>query len=453
MPKRGDCRRGRPRRRGGGALAAVACAMVLNGCGLVLPDRIHYEWDPTAVAPCDGCAPGAPPPNMVAMAMSGGGSRAAVFSAAVMKQLAARGLDERITHISSVSGGGFASSYYVTRPPTRCGGDQACLARYFDDYLAAMRSDYFSATLLNQIVNPNRITSPTRRVVSLQEALDDRYLSGVRFGELPPAPVLLVNAASYDDGRRFVFSNLTFDESRRDSEMLTQNWLRTSSFSMPGCARPTPADMPVSLAVSASAAFPPLLGPVNLQAPRSCQDPTPQYWHLGDGGIYDNAGVDTVRELIERRVAERRLRRALVFVADAGRMRDAEISRSQRDLSVYTNATGAVVEVAQARGAGYSELYWRRKSRTLGVPIDTISFRYTDTRVRDWPDSCDFGGRRGAEIARHIADIPTDLEITECDADLIEAAAAEIVPRRLAEHRAALRRHGLAPGQPLAALN
>ncbi|MCA8930952.1 MAG: patatin-like phospholipase family protein, partial [Rhodospirillaceae bacterium] len=118
-------------------IAVAAVAVSLSGCGFFLPDRIHYQWQPgTDPALPDGAAEAggdAGGDAMIGLALSGGGSRAALFAAAVLEQLAEAGLALQITHISSVSGGGFAAAYFATHPlAAACpGGDRACQRRYF----------------------------------------------------------------------------------------------------------------------------------------------------------------------------------------------------------------------------------------------------------------------------------------------------------------------------------
>lgn len=436
-----------------GVMAMVAAT---TGCGFILPDRIHYEWQPDVTVPCVDCGVTPATDAMVGLALSGGGSRAAVFSAAVLAALTEHGLAGRITHISSVSGGGFAASYYATHPPAaHCDPDSAntdaCLQAYFSAFDATMREDFTTAMVLNQIVSPGRITSPTRRATSLQEAFDSSFLNGATFGDLPSSPILLLNAASYDDGRRFVFSNAILDENRPEIAPLSEHALRWSSFSRADCPQPTPADLPLSLAVVASAAFPPVIGPVTVQATRSCADATPQYWHLGDGGIIDNTGADTLRELVVRGVHDEQLTSALIFVADSGARSDPEVSLSTADLSIFTSNPGAVVDVAQARGIAYSNLFWQRVEQEIGIPFDTITFRHDDATITAWPESCTAERATGQTIEDHISMIPTALDISACDADLIKAAAAEIVQRRLVESVAILNRHGIAlPHGPVA---
>ena len=131
-----------------------------------------------------------------------------------------------------------------------------------------MRYDYAWASERRQLLYPNRWMSPTRRAASFQEVLDRKFLAGQTFGGLnasgssgtresgPRRPVLIINAASYDEARRFVFSNLCIGN-QTDA-------IRSASFSRPGCSTAVPRALPVSLAVTASAAFPGLFGPVAL---------------------------------------------------------------------------------------------------------------------------------------------------------------------------------------------
>ncbi|MEZ5668683.1 MAG: patatin-like phospholipase family protein [Alphaproteobacteria bacterium] len=437
----------------------LALASLAGGCGFILPDRIHYAWSPQAADGCADCVPtaGDAGTGMVGLALSGGGSRAAVFAAAVIEALDRRGLADRLTHISSVSGGGFAASYYAVNPPAAAcppgtGDSGVCRQAYFADFQRAMRADYTGAMLLNQLASPGRITSPTRRATSLQEALDAEFLHGITFGALPPQPVLLVNAASYDNGRRFVFANTVLDDRAGPVPPLSSALLRSSSFSRPDCAQATPADLPLSLAVVASAAFPPVLGPVTLQARRSCADPTPEYWHLGDGGIIDNTGADTLRELVARRAGAGGLAHALILIADSGTAIDSDASLAASDLSIFTSNPGAVVEIAQARGNAYAELFWAEQAARIGIPFDTIVFRYTDAELTAWPASCTAASRSGQSLAARLAAVPTALDIDDCDADLIAAAALDVVSRRLDQSGDILARHGLSPSLEAVAL-
>lgn len=421
--------------------AALLMAATLSGCGFFVPDHVHEQWRQPRLSELNAGALGQPGAGqaMVGLALSGGGSRAAVFAAAVIAELDAAGIASAVTHVSSVSGGGFAASYFVLKRPAGADG--------FDAFKQTMRADYFWDMELRQLSHPGRITSPTRRAISLQEALDDRFLDGATFADLPARPALLVNATRYDDGRRFLFSPLAVPEAPGEDRILAYDALRAASFSRPGCPRPTPADMPVSLAVATSAAFPPALGPVTLAAPADCEGSAVEYWHLGDGGVIENSGVETLEELLLRDVNRGGgMRRGVIFAVDASKAAFDPATLQEDDLRLWTTNPGIVVDAAKARGEAYHDLTWERVLEEKGVELAVVRIRYTDAALAETPESC--GGDLSADAARlaaRLADIPTDLAISACDADLMEAAAKQATAAALAENAALLKRWGFEP--------
>ncbi len=458
-----------------GTLSGIACLSLLStGCVFLMPDRIHYKLEPLKGEPAGECTPverGARGGEIVGLALSGGGSRAAVFGAAGLEALWEHGLLGQATHLSSVSGGSLAASHFAANHPA-CGQSaseaesEACWHDYFSELKSATRHNFFDRMELRQIFKPNRFLSPTRRTSSLQEVIDARFLHHKTFGDLArerredpdggSRPALLINATSYDEGRRFVFSNLCFTEGVEDSRNpcnpLTQPALRARTFSRAGCPRPVPDDFPLSLAVAASAAFPPLIGPVAFEVPTTCEDGESEWWHLGDGGIIDNTGVDTLEEivLLEARDGRQRLERVLIVSLDSGRTVTTEQMLATKNLRLFTRDPGRVAEMTTPRGNAYHDLVWERKKRDLtaqGTEFEKISIRYTMAGLDRWPESCgeeeaaDVDATRRAILARLQA-IPTDLEITRCHADLMEMAAHKAVHDALNREAPRLRARG-----------
>jgi hypothetical protein len=265
--------------------------------------------------------------------------------------------------------------------------------------------------------------------------------------------VLLINATSYDEGRRFVFSNLCLpeppengsDSSKRAVESrfepLTRKTLLARTFSRPECVRPVPSDFPIALAVATSAAFPPIIGPVCFEVPSSCHGGDPNWWHLGDGGIIDNTGVDTLEEIALRELedGEGRLSKALIISLDSGREISPERMQLDSNLRIWTRAPGRVVDISIPRGRAYHDLVWDRVKRGLaadGIHMETIGIRYTAADLPHWPASCKKNpiGEAGENLAKFQQEvlerlnlIPTDLLISKCDGDLMEMAAHEVV--------------------------
>jgi hypothetical protein len=89
-------------------LGAPGLVVALLGCACAA--KVHYRAESgTPLAP----AVAREQPEMIGVAVSGGGSRASVYGAAGLEALWEHGLLERIDYISSVSGGSIAAEYYV----------------------------------------------------------------------------------------------------------------------------------------------------------------------------------------------------------------------------------------------------------------------------------------------------------------------------------------------------
>lgn len=424
-------------------LLSLAVSLSLSGCVFALPDKIHYDFDDPTFADCTECSALANETEFVGVAFSGGGSRAAVFAAAGAEALEQAGWLQRTTHISSVSGGSFASSYLFAHPLERCRmisdpeGTEACVSEYFYLYKNKMRENYIYPTIFRDAY-PNRFLSPTRRLVSLKEVLDNRFLENETFGSIPRDPVLLINAASYDDSRRFVFSNRAISETPKTDRFeatapFDNRTLSMSSFALDGCLYRTPDDLPLSLAVATSAGFPPVFGPTSIHVPAgTCGQTTDQYWHLGDGGILENTGVETLQEILLRSLSRpNRLKRAIIFSFDAGNYTASGASKNVRNLRQWTTNPGQVVFISNLRAEALRAENWAAKEKSLPIPVSIMTFRPDQTATKSWPESCSKRKRRASTIRDHIGQIPTNLKITNCDADLLEISAKEQVHRHL----------------------
>ncbi len=425
----------------------LAVALLTNGCAMFTPDRIHYTWQnqPEAMAPTammQQVASIADDGTVIGIALSGGGSRASVFGAAGLEVLAEAGLVQKATYISSVSGGGFPAAYYALNKPTPCAAHSTsmpCTSESYAVFKEAMRHNFLSDMTLRQLGKPGRITSPTRRLSSLQEALDHQIINDAMFADLPASPVLLINGARYDDGRRFVFSNVAIPEDESDIEQFSNATLRTASFSQPGCTRPTPPEFSVALAVAISAGFPPLLGPASIEMPETCDGGATQYWHLGNGGILDNTGVETIEDYALRaETGGPKAKRVVIFSLDAGRSTPAQSMMGTRNLKLWTSDPGRVVEIVGMRAKAYRDVAIRNTRTNDEVSITTITMRYTEAEIDQWPPACGERDNDPQAISEHLATIPTNLKITDCDAELMELAARDVVSKALQENAALL---------------
>ena len=218
----------------------------------------------------------------VGLALSGGGSRAANFSSAVMLDLKKRGILQRVDFISSVSGGSLPAAYYALDGYDyfTMGGREKIT--FEEKELKDRMGRNFQSRWLLSWFNPLNIlrywfTDFTRSDIMVP-VFDDNLFHDATYASLnPDRPKLLINATDSGRFKRFTFSDESAAELQSD----------LPSFS-------------VARAVNISSAFPGAFQTITLQDYR-----TPDtYLHLYDGGPADNLGLDTLYEVLWKTVCE-----------------------------------------------------------------------------------------------------------------------------------------------------
>src|SRR5262245_22732749 len=257
----------------------------------------------------------------IALVLSGGGFRATLFHLGVVRYLAETGHLKRVTHICSVSGGSVLAAHvavnwdaYAERPETFDDTARGLLdfvrrdvrGRIIRRWIAWRLALVPSVCRLLGQLGPLRFLVRFGEIGSLRRLLQreyDRLLGGRRLGDLGAAPDLHLLATSLTTGALASFSRAGFwlDERREFREISTER-------------------LPISLAVTASSAFPPLFPPIRVdnQLLTVRRDDLPYAHYLGDGGVYDNLGIHRLRLLAERDG----LTFGTVVVSDAGARSD-----------------------------------------------------------------------------------------------------------------------------------
>jgi hypothetical protein len=252
---------------------------------------------------------------------------------------------------------------------------------------------------------------------------------------------LLINATVYDSGRRFVFTTMGSDDVGFDFSSLDgvaeelADWpaIRAVTFADDQVLGAVPVDFPVSLAVAASAAVPLVMGPVTIQL-----DST--YLHLGDGGLFDNSGTETLEQVILRKLQiQDGPGTAVVFAFDSGFKTDKEELAHNRKLRV-NNHPNLLVDIPTARAEAYRQVVRRALGDELNDhEFDRFVMDHTSASLdpAQLPASCSKEPTLCTEercreaIEDYIARVPTHLKIKPCPADLIELAAHAVVHREL----------------------
>jgi len=190
----------------------------------------------------------------------------------------------------------------------------------------------------------------------------------------------------------------------------------------------------VSLAVVASAAFPPLVGPISIAAPSACDGGETEWWHLGDGGVIENSGSDSLEEVLLRRLADEGppLEKALILSVDAGAHPDAEKLKRRKNFKMNASPPRAslVVDSPRVRGQAYHDIFWDELLDELakeGIDYEKITFRHSRAELDDLPGSCVEKTSGDETIRDLLLKIPTEFKIEACDADLLEMAAHHLV--------------------------
>ena len=290
----------------------------------------------------------------IALCLSGGGFRAALFHAGALRRLNDLGVLSRVRTISSVSGGSIASGLLATVWPRlqRDGDRFTNLGPLFEEPLRAFCGrNIRNRPLLWGRLDPRnwpRLLSSTFSATDLLVAEYERLLGSVRLSALPAHPRFVFCAANLETG-------VSFELSARSIGDYVLGYTEPGRFT-------------VAEAVAASSsfpfAFPPLVRAVDVDAftggdPKAVASgfrPGPRV-ALTDGGVYDNMGLEPAWKT-----------HATVLVSDGGtpfeiraRPRTWLVPRLQRSFQVVANQALAVrkrwLVAAYLRGV-YGGAYW-----------------------------------------------------------------------------------------------
>ncbi|MFA5072613.1 MAG: patatin-like phospholipase family protein [Nitrospirota bacterium] len=226
----------------------------------------------------------------IGITLSGGGSRAANFSSAVLLELEKIGILNKTTAISSVSGSSLPAAYYGLY-----GRDKK---RWNEKAVRHQMGKDFEIRWLGRWFLPHNIllywyTNYNRSDI-MKEALDANLFHGRTFADMGDGfPRILINATTLSEGKRFVFSEDRFRSlhSRIDT-------------------------FPVANAVMASSAYPGAFHDMTLK--NYAVTDQEQYEHIIDAGPSDNLGTTTLLSMVSHLYREPvKPKGCFLFVVDA----------------------------------------------------------------------------------------------------------------------------------------
>ncbi len=455
------------------SITALVVALAAAGCASAIAVRV-----PRAGGTASCVTSGPDRDLLVGVALSGGGSRAALFGASGLEALGrvrapgGGSVLEQVSYVSSVSGGSVAAAYYASQKPphgtpvlTADGAFSADYQAFFARFRETVSQDIEGALVRRQLAT-FRWLNPALAARSLFEVLSERVLGEITFQALAErqargdSPRLIVNTTLYNNGRRLLFTTLPSDAMRYDFFQDLQRSLaaRGMPTEIPPPMRQrwqtllpiTPLDLhvdpcPVRLAagVAASASFPPLVGPITFRVGEE-----EQYWHAGDGGLYENQGIESMLFAFLKKLQERTARRSLIIAFDSSypfSVGYRQLSRRAEPFSLFNYDLSRIPSIMEERASAYQVLFLRSLQLEGVFPDDqtvrVVLIRHTDAEwkddLSDLPEAC-----RGEkpplvspeQVRERIAEIPTRFWIaSECDRQLLVAAAAKGVAAKQPE--------------------
>lgn len=361
--------------------------------------------------------------SLVILALSGGGSRAAVLSSNVMLELEKvfssddLNILEEVDVISSVSGGSLPAAYYAISQDSGSEVCETCSGRYWDANTVndLMRKNYVLKWFGNWFWPDNIVkywfTAYDRSDIMAQTFADNLYDKGylgfdLTFADInPKRPNLIINS--------------TNGTTNSAADSTVEKFSNVLSFTSDDFIKHTGSDIyqyEISRAVMASASFPAVFNFMTLQDYRSAQDE--RYVHVFDGGNADNLGLLSAERVIKENTDD--YERIIVILVDA--FTESQGVSSQKydarsffsffvDLNFIDSSNSLLENNRENLLENFkSKLNSKDKSKTLFYHI----------RIKD----------TAPDFQKQLNAIATDFRIDEADANKIEEAIKTLIVKQ-----------------------
>ena len=350
-------------------------AFIVSSCGSYLEiDRSQFLKDGDTIPTVNLKSyqsvqkrPGQDPALAVAMAISGGGSRASNFGIGIMMGLEKIKLPLRsnalkqIDYFSTVSGGGFAGGAYISALFDHSHHRQEepfSLAEYVDrniradlqvSYVGALARGYFNPKVwfsfvdygdaLEKAINEHVLGYRRRKLTpSPREILlGDLFIAKSDTSRLPTFPMHITNSSAMGTLAIFPFTPDVLATHRVKGYTHQMKFVEEDSLDT--------YSIPLAVGIKASGSFPVLIPNTTLQ---SNFHPTRKHLHIMDGAMTDNQGYYTALEVLKQ---EKEVHRRVLLIVDAD---------ASGNLQTFSKRQGAKAPVNVFFSLASSGLYARR---------------------------------------------------------------------------------------------
>lgn len=224
----------------------------------------------------------------IALCLSGGGYRAALYHLGALRRLNELGVLSQINTICSVSGGSIIAAFLADRLP-ECELDEFTY-KDWDEKIDTPFHDFTTIDIrtwpfLKRFLLPWNWFDRTTQVKTLA-SIYNKYLTKMKLNQLPIEPNYVLTATDIVFGVSWKFSRNKVGDYQAGNMKQIPDW-------------------PVSKAIAASSCFPPVFDPMKLKLkpedmengkfkPDDEREKLMSRMRLSDGGVYDNLGLEPV---------------------------------------------------------------------------------------------------------------------------------------------------------------
>jgi len=448
-------------------LPAVLAALLAGGCATRPANLPIAQVDPSAGYRFESrLSSSEEKPNLVVLAFSGGGTRAAAFSYGVLEFLrrtevvGPKGQTVRLLDavdiITGVSGGSFTALAYGLY------GD-----KLFNDYEQRFLKRDVQGEIVSRVISPanwGKLGSMgTGRSEVAAELYDEILFNGATFGDLRRAkgPMIMASATDISTGSRFVFTQRVFDVICSDLDAVKLSRAAAASSAVPVVLSPVTFDNYGGTCNSSTPAWLlPFLDADNpprpaarairsLRAEEAFRDSVGRpFLHLVDGGVSDNVGMRTVLDTLQvvealheagvKSPLEGR-RRVIVFVVNSlsSPPTDWDLSEDPPGtVDVLLKASGTpidafsfeAVELLRDTAARWQTLRRVRDSAAMATnkdPAVAAALRVPDTEI--FAIDVSFPRLKDKAELAYLNQQPTSFVLSDEAVDRLRAAAGTII--------------------------
>jgi hypothetical protein len=178
----------------------------------------------------------------------------------------------------------------------------------------------------------------------------------------------------------------------------------------------------------------PLVGPITFRAGEA-----DLYWHTGDGGLYENQGIESLLFVFLKKLQDKTARRALIIAFDSSfpfAVGERRLSRRAQPFSLWNYDYTRIPSIMEQRASTYQALFFRSLQFEGVFPdhqtVRVVILRHTDA---EWqPDLRDLS----AECRQENPPLDSPTAVVERIAEIstrfwLAAAAAKVVAQHQQE--------------------